>query len=101
MDTFVQSGKTVNQRFGANLKKRLFENFAANYMFFLLFSTKTLKMTISTSVWSAQHPNAGRNIQQTLIRNIGAMVKCKFVILDFVLRYSPLELAKNKATLTK
>ena len=23
-----------------------------------------LKMTISTSVWSAQHPNAGRNIQQ-------------------------------------
>ena len=22
-------------------------------------------MTISTSVWSAQHPNAGRNIQQT------------------------------------
>ena len=22
------------------------------------------KMTISTSVWSAQHPNAGRNIQQ-------------------------------------
>ena len=24
-----------------------------------------LKMTISTSVWSVQHPNAGRNIQQT------------------------------------
>ena len=28
------------------------------------FAEKTLKMTISTSVWSVQHPNASRNIQQ-------------------------------------
>ena len=28
--------------------------------------TIMLKMVISTSVWSAQHPNAGRNIQQLL-----------------------------------
>ena len=26
--------------------------------------SKWVKMTISTSVWSAQHPNTGRNIQQ-------------------------------------
>ena len=36
--------------------------------FFSFFAEKTLKMTISTSVWSAQHPNAGRNIQQLLLR---------------------------------
>ena len=29
-----------------------------------MFAAKTLKMPISTSVWSAHHPNAGRNIQQ-------------------------------------
>ena len=31
---------------------------------FSVCAAKTLKMTISTSVWGAQHPNAGRNIQQ-------------------------------------
>ena len=30
---------------------------------FCFFAQKTLKMTILTSVWSAHHPNAGRNIQ--------------------------------------
>ena len=25
-------------------------------------TTKKLKMTISTSIWGAQHPNAGQNI---------------------------------------
>ena len=29
-----------------------------------------LKMTILTSILSAQHPNAGRNIQQTEIENL-------------------------------
>ena len=34
--------------------------------FFRFFAAKTLKMVISTSVWSAWHPNAGQNIQHTL-----------------------------------
>ena len=29
-------------------------------------SLKTLKMHLSTSVWGAQHTNAGQNIQQLL-----------------------------------
>ena len=62
--------KTLDQRFGANLKKKFFLlNFAANLLFFIMFfqllAQKMLKMTISTSVWGVQHPNAGRNIQQT------------------------------------
>ena len=35
--------------------------------FLRLFEQKTLKMTISTSVWSAQHPNNGLNIQHMCI----------------------------------
>ena len=41
-------------------------NFAANILLFIFFNSlplKTLKMKISTSVWGAQHPNAGQNIQ--------------------------------------
>ena len=38
--------------------------------FFGVLQLKMLKMTISTSVWHAQQPNAGQNIQQPL--------KCKF-----------------------
>ena len=37
------------------------------FLLFLLFSTKTLKMTILTSIWGAQHPNPGRNKQQLTI----------------------------------
>ena len=37
------------------------------FRFFAAFAAKTLKMTISTSIWSAQHPNAGQNIQQGVI----------------------------------
>ena len=41
------------------------QNFAANFVLSFRFLTqKMLKMTISTSVWSAHHPNAGQNIQQ-------------------------------------
>ena len=36
-----------------------------NTYHYLHYSAKTLKKPISTSVWSAQHPNAGQNIQQT------------------------------------
>ena len=41
-------------------------SFAANFLLFAFFSflaQKMLKNHISTSVWSAQHPNTGRNIQ--------------------------------------
>ena len=33
------------------------------FAFFKFISTKKLKMHISTSIWSAQYPNADRNIQ--------------------------------------
>ena len=39
-----------------------------NSCFFSFFAQKMLKMTISTSVWSAQHPNTRRNIQQLGLR---------------------------------
>ena len=46
-----------------------FEHWVACINFFLLFfsflAQKMLKMDILTRVWSAQHPNAGQNIQQT------------------------------------
>ena len=35
--------------------------------FFCFLPLKTLKITISTSVWSAQHLNAGQNIQHTFL----------------------------------
>ena len=74
--------KTVNQCSGANLKNVFFfAKICFKFLAFLkcfaqkvfctksvlhkkCFAQKVLKMTISTSVWSAQHPNAGRNIQQ-------------------------------------
>ena len=63
--------KTVSQLLGANSKKHVFlQKFAANFLLFLsFFAEKMLRMTISTSVWTAQHPNAGRNIQQWLLRS--------------------------------
>ena len=46
------------------LQKHIFLSLHQNAgrLFFLFFAT--LKMTILTRVWNAQHPNAGRNIQQ-------------------------------------
>ena len=42
-----------------------FEEICCKFLAFLKKKrVKTLKMTISTSVWSAQHLNAGQNIQQ-------------------------------------
>ena len=43
------------------------QKFATNFLLFLAFCKKMLKMTISTSAWKEQHPNTGRNIQQTTI----------------------------------
>ena len=56
--------KTVDQRFGANLMQTLKNLFFAKICnkflaFFRFFAAKTLKMTLSTSIWSEQHPNAG------------------------------------------
>ena len=47
--------KTPDQGFGANLKKTFFAKFCSKFVTFL---------TILTSDWVAQHPNAGQNIQQ-------------------------------------
>ena len=60
--------KTFGQRFGANLIKRFLAEFCIKCQFFTFFSflaQKILKITIMTSVWGAQHPNAGQNIQQS------------------------------------
>ena len=47
-------------------KKPVFFSKKHTFAFFFSFLVqKTLKIKILTSVWSAQHPNAGRNIQQT------------------------------------
>ena len=60
--------KTLHQRFGANLKTHILLNFAANFLLFCIFfsfsAQKTSKIKILTSIWSALHPNTGRNIQQ-------------------------------------
>ena len=37
------------------------------FYFFSFLTQKMLKMKISTSVWGAQHPNPGQNMQQILI----------------------------------
>ena len=56
--------KTVDQRFDGNLKKCVFcQNLLQISCFF---AEKMLKITISTSVWSAQHQKAGQNIQYLL-----------------------------------
>ena len=45
-------------------KKLFFAKICCKFLaFFRFFAAKTLKMVILTSVWSAQHPNAGRNMQ--------------------------------------
>ena len=57
--------KTFDQRSSAKLKKHVFCKILLQIScFFRFVAQKTLKMTILTSVWSEQHPNAGQNIQQ-------------------------------------
>ena len=55
--------KTVYQRSGANLKNVFFAKICCQFLVFLAFCRKKLKMIILTSIWSAQHPNAGPNLQ--------------------------------------
>ena len=56
--------KTVDQGSGANSKNLFFAKICCKFLaFFRFFAAKMLKMNIWTSVRSAQHLNAGRNIQ--------------------------------------
>ena len=57
--------KTADQRFGEMQKKPVF--CCKIFAFLRFFAQKTLKMSILTSIWSAQHPNAGRNIQHSCV----------------------------------
>ena len=60
--------KTLDQYLGANSKNPFFAQFYYKFATFLGFfsslTQKMLKITILTSVWGAQHPNVGQNIQQ-------------------------------------
>ena len=60
--------KTVGQRSGANLKKHVFcRNLLQISCFFSFFAVKSLKMTIWTSFWSAQHPTLVKIYNKLLI----------------------------------
>ena len=62
--SFFSLKTSVDQRFGEMQKKLFFAEFCCKILAFLrFFAAKMLKMTILTSVWHAQHPNAGQNIQ--------------------------------------
>ena len=94
-----------NQHLGAAhskcwLKCRLKKarNLQQIFCFFCFFAEKMLKMTISTSIWSAQHLNAGQNIQhpeQQIVQNhSGKLIICSSGILLTAVRLGAL--AKNK-----
>ena len=54
-------------RVWVQIKKHFLLNFASIFLLFLSFSafcTKNGEVQISTSIWNAQHPNAGQNMQQ-------------------------------------
>ena len=69
--------KTLHQHFGANLKNPFFVKNLQQISYFLHFfsflAQTTLKMHISTSVWSAQHPNACQNIPHLCSRTFHQM----------------------------
>ena len=50
-----------------NFFAQFYSKFATFLCFFSFLAQKTLKMTIYNSIWGAQHPNTGQNIQQILI----------------------------------
>ena len=75
--------KTVDQRSGANLKKHVFcKNLLHISCFLGFFAAKMLKMTISTSVWSAQHPKAGRNIQHLVLHLLPSQTNVRDFMLE-------------------
>ena len=48
--------------------------------FISFFAQKTLKMTILTSVWGVQHPNADQNIQHSMT-NMEKLSQCFWTLL--------------------
>ena len=70
-----------------------------NLGFFKFFAEKMLKMTISTSVWNGQHPNAGRNIQQQpfMLKNVAIAAVLVSDIGDFLILNSTLKLKLTHA----
>ena len=60
---FFLGNKTLDQCWGANSKNPFFAKFYSKFATFLRFfsflAEKTLKMTITTNVCSALHPNTG------------------------------------------
>ena len=60
--------------FWCKLKKNnfclMFSKFLTFLHFFVILEKKMLKMKISPSVWSAQHPNPGQNLQQFWVLHI-------------------------------
>ena len=70
-------------------------NFAANFLLFFSFlAQKMLKMTIMTSIWSAQHPNIGRNIQQ--VYYLRKVLAKKFKFLMILLHFITLKFSAKK-----
>ena len=59
--------KTVNQRSGANFK---------TCVFLKKKRVKTLKMTILTNVWSAQHLNAGQKYTTPMLASLEVLLHC-------------------------
>ena len=81
---------SVDQRSGANLKKRVFAKICCKFVAFIsFFAKKMLKMTISTSVWSGQHINAGGNIQQPTITTYALRGAMTHLLVTHPLRYRP------------
>ena len=67
---FYNMTEPDDQKWPSDQKKKKFicQPPVTFYKASVFFADKMQKMTISTSVWSAQHPNTGQNIQHTLLR---------------------------------
>ena len=73
--------------FGCKLKKHIFGSILTQFScFFQRLGLKMLKKLILTSIWSAQHPKAGINIQQLPHSEIPAVKMCHTNNLSFLLR---------------
>ena len=62
----VRENLGTKQSTSGLVKTKKIHFFAANLLLFCVFSAlfiKIAEMTVSTSIWGAQHPNAGGNIQ--------------------------------------
>ena len=100
--SYFLENKTLDQRLGANSKKLFFAQFYSKFATFLLFfsflAQKTMKITISTSVWGVQHPWAGRNIQLIPLNNVYFR---KHFCLFFCIQVMPMQSLRNSITCFK